>query len=229
MPEEDALERPSPVWLAVKLFLLMCLLAAKPDAFFFGLAGYPDMSATILIPAALVLCPLALIQIGIRLYRRFDRGKSAAFWTKWTVLWCMVLWFYLTLPVASISHLAGFRYWASNNIDVGAVSSWTKTFQPPPAKDGDHAWYDQDKYYEVPPSSLPQCLQPLAESNWHDGRYMRNYRLGPRIFFVRKTRYLHLSFGSGMMGGWGVVIGPGAASKSEYRFLRIGQDAYVPD
>jgi len=209
----------------VAVVALSLALGLKVDCLICGLLGYPPWSFAIAVYPGIPLAVAGFVYLLIRAVVKLRRWKAAKFWNRLTTVSFLVALYVAPVVVPSMPHRLGFYLWAKRNVDVAPIAAWTETFDAP-AGIGEAA--RGQECCEVPPEALPDAARRLVEQAWHEGRYVRaNRRLGPQVEFSRATRRLVISYGSGMMGFWGITIGRGAAGSPECTGHALGEDAYV--
>jgi hypothetical protein len=181
--------------------------------------------ALVAVMAGIVVIPGCLVILGIRLWRKIDRGKVVRYWTTLTILSFIVLLYYVPFPFSlSAVHEFGFSFYAKRTFDVSGIAAWTKTYRIPPDVDEMH---EQWEYSVVPPEALPESLRAMAAESWDKNklRYRGTGRLGPSFLFHKKERTLNIGYGSGMMGKWSLIVGSGVG-RNGYG-ISVSEDAYV--
>jgi hypothetical protein len=112
------------------MLLLVMVLVVKPEAFFFGLAGWPMATAPLYPMLLLIVIPGLLFCLYKLISKIRDRRRR--FWTWPAKLTMLLLLCLLTLEFGGWGYTWGLRIFIKRNINPDTVLAWADQYTPKP-------------------------------------------------------------------------------------------------
>lgn len=179
-----------------------------------GLINVPFSQEGLMLSVAVapwtLLCPVVLLVRMLAVWPRRLHGRPRLFLAWGIVVGAFAAGFVLPfrLPITRSweAFMAGFQQYVHRRVDVPAVQDWLATLKPGPGRPG---WTHPD--IDVEEKDLPRSIARLRAWGW-------------RIDFDEAGRpTIRLAWGSGVMGGWGLVVGHRETATPPSDFSQYGE------
>lgn len=194
-------------------------------AIFYAGGLFNSLLVFVLSPFLFLLIPAAVICLPVLAMRTISRwsvlGVSGKGWRVLAVIVCLafpgsfVLGFAALMPSPFDMFVRGFARYVELRVDVAAIQGWLGTLDPNDYKDSEGGWIE---------GRLADSEPPQVIANLHPKRTQP-------MFDQRGRLAVRLLWGGGMIGHWGIVVGPAdmpmSASDSRLLYYPLAPGAYI--
>lgn len=179
-------------WLFWGPFGIMCYMGGL-----FNWMGVFMLLSLMMLPALVFAAafPVLAVRAAVTWRRSTLAGRRwIAFWVVLTGGFVMpyILGIVGLTPSPFDMYVRGFARYAERRVDVGAIQSWLGTLDPNDYRDSEGVWIEG----RLADSEQPQVIANLRPK-WTQPMFDQRGRLAVRLLW-----------GGGMIGHWGVVVGP---------------------